>query len=156
MSGRIPITPQGYEKLKEELSRLKFVERPAVVKLIEEARAHGDLTENAEYDAAKERQGFIEARIRELESRVSRAEVLDPTKLPKDRVAFGVKVTLEDVETSNCVTYWLVGPDETDPGNGVISVTSPVGRALIGKHEGDEIRVQTPGGVREFVVLKIE
>ena len=156
MSGRIPITPQGYEKLKEELSRLKFVERPAVVKLIEEARAHGDLTENAEYDAAKERQGFIEARIRELESRVSRAEVLDPTKLPKDRVAFGARVTLEDVETSNCVTYWLVGPDETDPGNGVISVTSPVGRALIGKHEGDEIRVQTPGGVREFVVLKIE
>ncbi len=156
MSERVPITPQGYEKLKEELSRLKFVERPAVVKLIEEARAHGDLTENAEYDAAKERQGFIEARIRKLESKVSRAEVLDPAKLPKDRVAFGAKVTLEDIETSNCFTYRLVGPDETDPGNGMISVTSPVGRALIGKYEGDEIRVQTPGGIREFVVLKIQ
>ncbi len=154
---RVPITPDGYKKLEEELKRLKSVERPEVIKLIEHARAFGDLTENAEYDTAKDRQGFIEARIKELESKISRAEVIDPSKLlNKDRVMFGVRVTLEEIESSDPVTYQLVGPDESEPENGFISVTSPLGRALLGKREGDEVRVQTPGGLREFVVLKIE
>ena len=154
---RVPITPDGYKKLEEELKRLKSVERPEVIKLIEHARAFGDLTENAEYDTAKDRQGFIEARIKELESKISRAEVIDQSKLlNKDRVMFGVRVTLEEIESSDPVTYQLVGPDESEPENGFISVTSPLGRALLGKREGDEVRVQTPGGLREFVVLKIE
>jgi transcription elongation factor GreA len=154
---RIPITPEGYKKLQEELKRLKSVDRPEVIKLIEQARAFGDLTENAEYDTAKDRQGFIEARIKELESKIARAEVIDPSKLSnKDRVIFGVRVTLEIIETDDPVTYQLVGPDESEPENGFISVTSPLGRALLGKEEGDEVRVQTPGGLREFIVLKIE
>ncbi|HEY7535540.1 MAG TPA: transcription elongation factor GreA [Thermodesulfobacteriota bacterium] len=154
---RVPITPEGYKKLQEELKRLKSVDRPEVIKLIEQARAFGDLTENAEYDTAKDRQGFIEARIKELESKIARAEVIDPSKLSnKDRVIFGVRVTLEIIETDDPVTYQLVGPDESEPENGFISVTSPLGRALLGKEEGDEVRVQTPGGLREFVVLKIE
>src|SRR3972149_4527910 len=130
---------------------LKTIDRPEVIKLIELARAFGDLTENAEYDTAKDRQGFIEARIKELESKLSRAEVIDPSKLSsKDRVMFGVRVTLEEIETDDPVTYQLVGPDESEPENGFISVTSPLGRALLGKREGDEVRVQTPGGLREF------
>ncbi len=154
---RVPITPEGYKKLEEELKRLKAVDRPEVIKLIEHARSFGDLTENAEYETAKDRQGFIEARIKELESKISRAEVIDPSKLPiKDRVMFGVRVTLEEIETDDPVTYQLVGPDESEPENGLISVVSPLGRALLGKQEGDEVRVQTPGGLREFVVLKIE
>ena len=154
---RVPITPEGYKKLEEELKRLKTIDRPEAIKLIELARAFGDLTENAEYDTAKDRQGFIEARIKELESKLSRAEVIDPSKLSsKDRVMFGVRVTLEEIETDDPVTYQLVGPDESEPENGFISVTSPLGRALLGKREGDEVRVQTPGGLREFVVLKIE
>mgnify|MGYP000618486308 CR=1 FL=1 len=154
---RVPITPDGYKKLEEELKRLKTIDRPEVIKLIELARAFGDLTENAEYDTAKDRQGFIEARIKELESKLSRAEVIDPSKLSsKDRVMFGARVTLEEIETDDPVTYQLVGPDESEPENGFISVTSPLGRALLGKREGDEVRVQTPGGLREFVVLKIE
>jgi len=154
---RVPITPEGYKKLEEELKRLKTIDRPEVIKLIELARAFGDLTENAEYDTAKDRQGFIEARIKELESKLSRAEVIDPSKLPiKDRVMFGVRVTLEEIETDDPVTYQLVGPDESEPENGLISVASPLGRALLGKRVDDEVRVQTPGGLREFVVLKIE
>ena len=154
---RVPITPDGYKKLEEELKRLKSVERPEVIKLIEHARAFGDITENAEYETAKDRQGFIEARIKELENKIARAEVIDPSKLlSKDRVMFGVRVTLEEIETDDPVTYQLVGPDESEPENGFISVTSPLGRALLGKREGDEVRVQTPGGLREFVVLKIE
>jgi len=154
---RVPITPDGYKKLEEELKRLKTIDRPEVIKLIELARAFGDLTENAEYDTAKDRQGFIEARIKELESKLSRAEVIDPSKLPiKDRVMFGVRVTLEEIETDDPVTYQLVGPDESEPENGLISVASPLGRALLGKRVDDEVRVQTPGGLREFVVLKIE
>ena len=154
---RVPITPEGYKKLEEELKRLKTIDRPEVIKLIELARAFGDLTENAEYDTAKDRQGFIEARIKELESKLSRAEVIDPSEHSnKDRVMFGVRVTLEEIETDDPVTYQLVGPDESEPENGFISVTSPLGRALLGKREGDEVRVQTPGGLREFVVLKIE
>jgi len=154
---RIPITPEGYKKLQEELQRLKTVERPQVIKMIEHARSLGDLSENAEYETAKHRQGFVEGRIQELESKLARAEVIDPSKLPnKDRVMFGVRVTLEEVETGNTVSYRLVGPDESEPENGLISVTSPIGRAILGKRVDDDVRVQTPGGIREFVVLKID
>jgi transcription elongation factor GreA len=154
---RVPITPEGYKKLQEELKRLKTVERPEIIKAIERARAFGDLSENAEYETAKDRQGFIEARIKDLESKIARAEIIDPSKLPnKDRVMFGVCVTLEEIESGDKVTYQLVGPDESEPENGLISVTSPLGRALLGKRVDDEVRVQAPGGLREFVVLKIE
>ncbi len=154
---RVPITPEGFKKLQEELNRLISVERPRVIKMIEHARSLGDLSENAEYETAKDRQGFIEGRIQELKGKVARAEVIDPSKLPaKDRVMFGVRVKLEEIETGETVTYQLVGPDESEPENGFISVASPLGRALLGKRVDEEARVQTPGGVREFVVLKIE
>lgn len=156
-SDRVPITPDGLRKLQEELNRLISEERPQVIKMIEHARSLGDLSENAEYETAKDRQGFIEARIQELKGKVARAEVIDPEKLPrKDRVMFGVRVTIEEIETGNTTTYQLVGPDESEPENGKISVTSPIGRALLGKREDDEALVQTPSGIREFVVLKIE
>lgn len=153
---RVPMTPNGYEKLKGELHQLITVERPNVIKLIEQARAFGDLSENAEYDSAKDRQGFVEARIKDLESKIARAEVIDPEKLPsKDRVMFGVKVKLENLETGGELIYQLVGPDETDPDKGLISITSPIGRALMGKHPDEEVQVRTPGGLREFVILDI-
>jgi transcription elongation factor GreA len=154
---RVPVTPEGYKKLQEELKRLKTIERPEIIKAIERARAFGDLSENAEYETAKDRQGFIEARIKELESKIARAEIIDPSKLPnKDRVMFGVRVTLEEIESGDKVVYQLVGPDESEPEKGLISVTSPIGRALLGKRVDDEVRVQVPGGIREFVILKIE
>jgi len=154
---RVPITPEGYKRLQDELQRLKTVERPQVIKMIEYARSLGDLSENAEYETAKQRQSFVEGRIQELESKIARAEVIDPSTLPnKDRVMFGVHVTIEEIETGNTITYQLVGPDESEPENGKISVTSPIGRALLGKREDDEARVHTPSGIREFVVLKIE
>lgn len=153
---RVPMTPNGYEKLKNELHKLITVERPNVIKLIEQARAFGDLSENAEYDSAKDRQGFIEGRIQELESKIARAEVIDPDSLPnKDRVMFGVKVKLENLDNGDELTYQLVGPDETDPDLGLISVTSPIGRALMGKYPDDEVQVRTPGGLREFIILEI-
>jgi transcription elongation factor GreA len=154
---RVPITPEGYKKLQEELKRLKTIDRPEIIKAIERARAFGDLSENAEYETAKDRQGFIEARIKELESKIARAEIIDPSKLPiKDRVMFGVRVTLEEIESGDKVTYQLIGPDESQPENGLISVASPLGRALLGKRVDDDVRVQAPGGIREFVILKIE
>ncbi|MEQ9617662.1 MAG: transcription elongation factor GreA [Deltaproteobacteria bacterium] len=153
---RVPMTPNGYKKLKEELRRLKTVERPAVIKMIEYARSLGDLSENAEYETAKDRQSFVEGRIQELESKIGRAEIIDPASLKdKDRVTFGVKVKLENLETGETVSYQLVGPDESEPENGLISITSPIGRALIGKRVDDDVEVQAPGGVREFVVLDI-
>ena len=156
-SDRVPITPDGFRKLQEELNRLISEERPRIIKMIEHARSLGDLSENAEYETAKDRQGFIEARIQELKSKVARAEVIDPEKLPrKDRVMFGVRVRLEDIETGNTVTYQLVGPDESEPERGLISVASPIGRALLGKQVDDEARVQTPGGIREFLILDID
>ena len=156
-SDRVPITPDGFRKLQEELNRLISEERPRIIKMIEHARSLGDLSENAEYETAKDRQGFIEARIQELKSKVARAEVIDPEKLPrKDRVMFGVRVRLEDIETGNTVTYRLVGPDESEPERGLISVASPIGRALLGKRVDDEARVQTPGGIREFLILDID
>jgi transcription elongation factor GreA len=154
---RVPITPEGYKKLQEELHRMKTVERPQVIKMIEHARSLGDISENAEYETAKDRQSFVEGRIQELENRIARAEIIDPAKLlNKDRVMFGVRVTLEEIETGKTVNYQLVGPDESEPENGLISVTSPIGRALLGKRVDEEVRVQTPGGIREFVVLEIE
>lgn len=154
---RVPITPGGLKKLQEELRRLKTVERPEVIKLIEYARSLGDLSENAEYETAKDRQSFVEGRIQELESRISRAEVIDPAELTnKDRVTFGIRVTLEDLDTGETVSYQLVGADESEPENGLISITSPIGRALIGKEVDDDVVVQAPGGRREFVVLEID
>jgi transcription elongation factor GreA len=154
---RVPITPEGYKRLQEELHRMKTVERPQVIKMIEHARSLGDISENAEYETAKDRQSFVEGRIQELENRIARAEIIDPAKLlNKDRVMFGVRVTLEEIETGKTVNYQLVGPDESEPENGLISVTSPIGRALLGKRVDEEVRVQTPGGIREFVVLEIE
>jgi transcription elongation factor GreA len=154
---RVPITPEGYKRLQEELHRMKTVERPQVIKMIEHARSLGDISENAEYETAKDRQSFVEGRIQELENRIARAEIIDPAKLlNKDRVMFGVRVTLEEIETGKTVNYQLVGPDESEPEKGLISVTSPIGRALLGKRVDEEVRVQTPGGIREFVVLEIE
>lgn len=153
---KIPFTPEGFQRLKAELERLKTVERKEVIKAIEEARAHGDLSENAEYEAAKERQGHLEGRIQELSDRLARAEVIEPPKTPPERVQFGVKVRLLNLDTDEEVVYRLVGPYESDVEKGLLSVTSPLGRALIGKEVGDEIEVHTPSGVRTFEILEID
>lgn len=152
---RIPFTPQGFQNLKKELERLKRVERPSNIRAIEEARAHGDLSENAEYAAAKDRQGFIEGRISELEFKLNSADVIDPTNLPKDRAVFGSTVVLENVDTGEDVEYQLVGPEESDIGEGRISVSSPLGRAMLGKKPEDEITVQAPAGKRVYEVVEI-
>lgn len=153
----IPITVNGAEKLKAELKNLKSVERPAVINAIAEARAQGDLSENAEYDAAKEKQGFIEGRIQEIEGKLSNAQIIDPSKLDAEgRVVFGATVELEDLDNEKTVTYQIVGDDEADIKLGLISVSSPIARALIGKYEGDVAEVQAPGGVREYEVLSVK
>lgn len=152
---RIPITKEGHETLKKELLFLKQVERPKNIKAIEVARAHGDLSENAEFDAAKERQSFLEGRIAELEFKVANAEVIDPTKLPKDKVVFASTVVLENVDTGEAFTYQLVGQDESDIDKGKISVSSPLGRAMLGKISGDEITLQAPGGKRCYELIEI-
>jgi len=153
---KIPFTPEGFQRLKAELERLKTVERKEVIKAIEEARAHGDLSENAEYEAAKERQGHIEGRIQELSDRLARAEVIEIPKTPPEKIQFGVKVKLLNLDTDEEVVYRLVGPYESDVDKGLISVTSPLGQALIGKEVGDEVEVHTPAGVRTFEILEIE
>jgi len=149
------MTRAGYDKLEDELRRLKSVERPTIVKEIEAARAHGDLSENAEFHAAKERQSHIETRILALEDKLARAQVIDLSGQTPDDVRFGATVVLVDAETDERVTYTLVGEDESDVEAGRISVTSPVARALLGKGEGDEVRVRVPKGVREFEILEI-
>jgi transcription elongation factor GreA len=152
----IPMTVRGAALLKEELHRLKSVERPSVINAISEARAQGDLSENADYDAAKERQGFIEGRIQDIESKLSNAQVIDPKSLDvDDRIVFGATVDLEDQESGKKVTYQLVGEDEADVDNHLISITSPIARALIGRSEGDIAVVQAPSGAREYEVLAI-
>ncbi|MGB5750121.1 MAG: transcription elongation factor GreA [Desulfobacterales bacterium] len=151
----IPVTRQGYETLKKELENLKRVERPRNIKAIEEARAHGDLSENAEFDAAKDRQGFIEGRIGELEYKLANADVINIDKLPKDRAVFGNKVLLENIDTGEEVEYQLVGPDESDIGNGRISVSSPLGKAILGKKPGDELTLEVPGGKRIYEIVDI-
>ena len=152
----IPITKRGAEKLKEELHRLKTVERPAVIAAIAEARAQGDLSENAEYEAAKDRQGFIEGRIMEIEGKLSAAQIIDPSALDAGgRVVFGATVELEDEDTGDAVKYQIVGEDEADLKHGLINVSSPIARALIGKEEGDTAEVQAPGGVRRYEVVAV-
>ena len=152
----IPITKRGAEKLKTELHGLKTVQRPWVINAIAEARAQGDLSENAEYDAAKDRQGFIEGRIRELEGKLSAAQIIDPTTLDAGgRVVFGATVELEDEDSGESVRYQIVGEDEADLKLGLINISSPIARALIGKEEGDTAEVQAPGGVRRYEVIAV-
>ncbi|MEY3790644.1 MAG: transcription elongation factor GreA [Pseudomonadota bacterium] len=153
----VPITVFGAQLLKDELQRLKHVERPAVINAISEARAQGDLSENAEYDAAKERQSFIEGRIAELEGKLSAAQIIDPTLLDAEgRVVFASTVTLEDLESGDNVTYQIVGDDEADLKVSKISISSPIARALIGKYAGDEVEVQAPGGVRSYEIIEVK
>lgn len=153
---KVPLTVTGAEKLRDELHRLKTVERPNVVAAIAEARSHGDLSENAEYDAAKERQGFIEGRIQEIEGKLSNAQIIDPKLLDADgRCVFGATVEMEDQDSGDTVTYQIVGEDEADIKTGKISVNSPVARALIGKYAGDIAQVQAPGGIREYEIIDI-
>ena len=152
----IPITKRGAEKLKAELHKLKTVDRPWVINAIAEARAQGDLSENAEYDAAKDRQGCIEGRIQEIEGKLSAAQVIDPTSLDAGgRVVFGATVELEDEESGEKVSYQIVGEDEADLKLGLINVSSPIARALIGKEEGDVAEVQAPGGVRRYEIVSV-
>lgn len=153
---KIPLTVAGAEKLRQELHRLKTVERPNVIAAIAEARSHGDLSENAEYDAAKDRQGFIEGRIREVESKLSSAQIIDPALLDADgRCVFGATVDLEDLEAGKQVTYQIVGDDEADLKEGKIAISSPIARALIGKFAGDVAEVVAPGGIREYEIVDV-
>ena len=156
MSGKFPLTVHGAQMLRTELQRLKTLDRPAVIAAIAEARSHGDLSENAEYDAAKERQGFIEGRIKEVESKLGHAQIIDPAALDVDgRIVFGATVDLEDADSGTKVTYQIVGDDEADIKASKISLNSPVARALIGKFAGDVVVVQTPGGAREYEILDV-
>ena len=152
---RTPITKRGYEVLKKELNNLKKVERPQNIKAIEEARAHGDLSENAEFDAAKDRQGFIEGRIGELTFKLANADIIDTDKLPRDRAVFGSKVVVENIDTGEDINYQLVGPEESDIDKGRISVSSPLGKEIIGKKPGDEFAIQVPGGRRNYELIEI-
>lgn len=156
MSQTIPMTREGYQRLQEELKRLTRVERPKVVLDIAEARGHGDLSENAEYDAAKNRQGFIEGRIKELNDKIARAQVINPADLDADKVVFGATVTLVDVDTGTDVTYQIVGEDEADIKSGKISVSSPVGKALIGHRLDDEVRIKVPSGLKIYEITNIK
>ena len=154
---KVPLTVTGAEKLRTELHRLKTIERPSVIAAIAEARSHGDLSENAEYDAAKERQGFLEGRIKEIEGKLGNAQIIDPASLDADgRVVFGATVELEDMDSGDTVSYQIVGDDEADIKASKISLNSPVARALIGKFAGDVAEVQTPGGRREYEILDVK
>ncbi len=152
---RVPVTKEGYETLKRELENLKRVERPENIKAIEEARAHDDLSENAEFAAAKDRQGFIEGRISELQYKLANADIIVPDKLNKDKAVFGSRVLLENIDTGEDVEYQLVGTDESDIEKGRISVSSPLGQAILGKKPGDELSLQVPGGKRVYELVEI-
>ncbi len=152
---RSPITRNGYNQLHKELENLKKVVRPQVIKAIEEARAHGDLSENAEYVAAKERQSFVEKKIQEIEQKLANSEIIDNLNLPNGKVGFGSVVTLENLNQGGQVTYQIVGPDESDISSGKISIVSPLGKALIGREVEDEVIVKTPGGAKNYAILKI-
>ena len=152
----VPMTTKGYQFLVEELKRLKSVERPKNMREIEEARGHGDLSENAEFHAAKERQSLLDLQIRDVEDKLARAQVIEISKLSGDKVVFGATVALTDGDTGDKVIYQIVGDHEAEPKNGKISISSPVARALIGKSEGDEVQVRTPTGVRSFEILSVE
>ena len=152
---RVPITKEGYDRLKNELQRLKKEERPVVIRAIEEARAHGDISENAEYEAAKEKQAMIEGKINDLLQKLGSSEVIERSENENGRIVFGSTVRMEDLETGEIASYRLVGPYESDVQTGTISVTSPLGKALIGKEEGEEVKVQTPKGMRNFEILDV-
>lgn len=153
---KVPMTAEGHAAMLEEVKRLKTVERPKIIKAISEAREHGDLSENAEYHAAKEQQGLNESRVAELEDRLSRAEVIDVTKLSGDTVKFGAKVSLIDEDTENKVVYRIVGDYEADASSGLISISSPIARALIGKSKGESVEVATPGGGKSYEIVGIK
>ncbi|KAF1060816.1 transcription elongation factor GreA [Variovorax paradoxus] len=156
MATTIPITKRGAEKLRDELRRLKTVERPAIINAIAEARAQGDISENAEYEVAKDRQGFIEGRIIEIEGKLSAAQVIDPTELDAGgKVVFASTVELEEEDSGDPVKYQIVGEDEADLKQGLINVSSPIARALIGKEEGDSVEVQTPGGLKRYEIVAV-
>lgn len=153
---RYPMTPESHAKLEEELKQLKTVERPRITQAIAEAREHGDLKENAEYHAAREQQGFCEARIRDIEAKLGGAEIIDPLKIPQDgRIVFGVTVVIENLDTEEQKRYKIVGDDEADFKANKISINSPIARGLIGKSEGDEARIETPSGVVEYEIIEI-
>jgi transcription elongation factor GreA len=156
MEGKIPMTPAGNSRLREELKNLKEVERPKISREIGVAREHGDLSENAEYHAAKDRQGWIEARIKDLEDKLGRAEIIDPAKLSGSKVAFGATVKLSNIDTEEETVYQLVGADEANLDQGSISITSPLARALIGREVGDEVKVRMPAGERLYEILEVE
>lgn len=153
---RVPMTVEGHKKLEEELQRLKSVERPRIIQAIAEARAHGDLSENAEYHSAKEQQGLNEARVADIEDKLSRADVIDPSKLSGDTIKFGATVHLEDEDTGEKVKYKIVGEMEANVREGKVSIGSPIARALIGKGKGDSVEVTTPRGARAYEILKLE
>ena len=154
---KVPITVRGAERLKEELKKLKSVDRPKVIEAIAEARAHGDLKENAEYHAAREQQSFIEGRIKEIEGKLSNAEIIDVTRMnASGRVIFGATVVLLDADTDQETTYRIVGEDEADIKNGLLNYSSPIARGLIGKEEGDEVSIQTPGGLKNYEILEVK
>ncbi len=155
MSEKMLITPEGYKKLLKEMEDLQKKQRPAIIKEIEEARAKGDLSENAEYHAAKEKHALIENRISELSEKINNAQVVDPSTVPKDRVNFGCTVVLYDMDNDEEIEYMIVGEDESDPSNGRISVNSPIAKALLGKEEGDEVEVRVPAGTRRFEIEEI-
>lgn len=152
---KTPLTRAGYDNLKKELERLKRVDRAENIRAIEEARAHGDLSENAEYHAAKDRQSFIEGRIGDIEYKLASADIIDVDKLPRTHVVFGSRVRLENLDTGEDVEYQLVGPEEADIAQGRISISSPIGRAIMGRKPGDELSVQVPGGKRSFELVEI-
>jgi transcription elongation factor GreA len=156
MTHKLPMTKEGYDKLKLELDRIKKVERPKNIRDIEEARSHGDLSENAEYHAAKERQGFIDAKIRELEHKLSHAQIIDVTRLSNEKVVFGATVTLMDTDSGDTKKYTLIGQEEADLKKGKISVQSPVGKALIGHRKGDVVTIKTPAKTVEYEIQEIE
>ena len=155
MHDRVPMTAEGYQRLEAELKQLKTIERPEVIKAIAEARQHGDLSENAEYHAARERQSFIEGRLMELEDKISRAEVIDISKLSGSVVRFGATVTLVDEDTEDKSTYQIVGADEGDIAKGLLSISAPLARALIGKTKGDSVEVNTPGGSKAYEITRV-
>ena len=155
MSGKVPMTQEGFKSLNKELKRLKEIERPKIIREIAEARGHGDLSENAEYDAAKEKQGFLEKRIRETEDKIAQAMVIDTSDLDSDKVVFGASVTLKDEEDGEETTYRIVGADEADVKEGKISINSPISRALIGRHVDDLVEVKIPAGVKVYQIVRI-
>jgi len=156
MIDKMPITKEGLEKLRQELHTIITTDRPKNIKAIEEARAHGDLNENAEYHAAKERQSFLEAKINDLEMAISRSDVIEISNEPSENIIFGSTVDLKNLVNNQTVTYQLVGPYESNPEDGKISIISPLGKALIGNEEGDYVKLKTPGGVQEFEILEIK